>query len=110
SGKKALRKKRFTGHLRVPAACRCNGRAGLSATRLELLTERRTGRLAALCGRADCVLGRANSSAIHAPCVLASHPPIAPSRRVVIPLGALGNELVAENSHVREVPVPLPEV
>src|SRR6266699_3057745 len=35
------------------------------------------------------VLGRVNSAAIAAPCVLASHPPIAPSQRVVIPLEAL---------------------
>src|SRR5207248_4902904 len=32
------------------------------------------------------VLSRANSAAIRAPCVLASHSPIAPNQRVVIPL------------------------
>src|SRR3954454_13771491 len=33
----------------------------------------------------SCVLGRANSAAIHAPCVLVSHSTIAPGQRVVTP-------------------------
>src|SRR4051794_20007376 len=41
------------------------------------------------CAARCCVLSRANSAAIHAPCVLASHSPIAPGQRVIIPLEAL---------------------
>ena len=41
-------------------------------------------------GHARCrVLGRPDSAAIEAPCVLASHAPIAPRQRVVIPLELL---------------------
>ena len=39
------------------------------------------------------VLSRVNSAAIHAPCVLASPPPVAPDRRVVIPNPSLSSNL-----------------
>jgi len=39
----------------------------------------------------SCVLGRANSAAIRAPCVLVSHSTIAPGQRVVIPKRVLGD-------------------
>src|SRR5438445_6699617 len=41
----------------------------------------------------SCVLSRAHSAAMDAPCVLVSHSPIAPGQRVVIPKGALGGYL-----------------
>src|SRR5271154_2618602 len=54
--------------------------------------------------RTRCVLGSVNSAAIHTPCGLATHPPIAPSQRVVSPLGALRlNEAVSEASFDAEV-------
>src|SRR3954453_11205372 len=43
----------------------------------------------------SCVLSRANSAAIHAPCVLVSHSTIAPGQRVVIPKRALAGAALA---------------
>src|SRR3954451_14907534 len=44
----------------------------------------------------SCVLGRANSAAIHAPCVLVSHSTIAPGQRVVNPKRVLNVDTCAD--------------
>src|SRR5436853_6452862 len=55
----------------------------------------------------SCVLGRANSAPIHAPCVLVSHSTIAPGQRVVIPRRVLRRAALAVvgRGEVRQVPL-----